>query len=146
MTVDEIRAKFVKYFESEGHKLLPSSSLVPTDDSVLLTTAGMQQFKSWFSSEEDSPYPRVVTVQKCIRTNDIDEVGDIAHLTFFEMLGNFSFGYPEKKDSYSKKDAIDLAWEFLTSKDWLNVEKDRIHATYFDATRSGGADTFLRQI
>lgn len=138
MTTNEIRTKFIKYFEAQGHTQMPSSSLVPKDDtSVLLTTAGMQQFKRWFSGAEKPKYSRVVTIQKCVRTNDIEEVGDDTHLTFFEMLGNFSFNYPADKDkgAYYKKESIDFAWEFLTSQEWLGIDKKRIHATYFDQSK-----------
>lgn len=134
MTSKEIREKFIKFFEEKGHKYREPASLIPkTDDpSVLFTTAGMQQFKSWFSGEEKAKYPRVVTIQPCLRTSDIDEVGDKTHLTFFEMLGNFSFNYPADKKSYFKKDAIEWAWEFLNSEAWLNIPKENISATYFN--------------
>src|SRR3990172_366802 len=93
MISNEIRKKFVSFFQLKGHQEMPPSPLVPdtVDPSVLFTAAGMQQFKSWFSGEEKPRYPRVVTAQPCLRTSDIDEVGDKIHLTFFEMLGNFSF-------------------------------------------------------
>ena len=97
MDSNEIRERFLKFFEQRGHKIIPSSSLVPENDqSVLFTTAGMQQFKQYFTgekkSQDDFETKNIVTIQKCIRTGDIDEVGDDTHLTFFEMLGNFSFG------------------------------------------------------
>ena len=93
MTTSEIRTRFLKFFEARNHEILPSSSLVPVGDpSVLLTSAGMQQFKPYFSGDRVAPYPRIATVQKCFRATDIEEVGDLSHLTFFEMLGNFSFG------------------------------------------------------
>lgn len=131
MTVNEIRKKFIKFFEEKGHTQIPSSSLIPKDDpSVLLTTAGMQQFKDWFSGQVEPEYDRVVTIQKCVRTGDINEVGDNTHLTFFEMLGNFSFG------DYWKQEAIEYAWEFLTSKEWLGIDKKRVHATYFDQSKA----------
>lgn len=124
MTVNEIRTKFIKYFESKGHVAMPSSSLVPKDDtSVLLTTAGMQQFKKWFSGEVNPPHLRTVTIQKCVRTNDIDEVGDETHLTFFEMLGNFSFG------DYFKKEAIEWGLEFIEKE--LSVDRLRIWVSIF---------------
>lgn len=103
----------MEFFEKNGHKIVPSSSLAPTDPSVLFTTAGMQQFKPYYLGEK-SPYGKnVVSCQKCFRTSDIDEVGDESHLTFFEMLGNFSFG------GYGKKEAIKLAKSFLDS---INVK------------------------
>jgi alanyl-tRNA synthetase len=103
---------------------MPSSSLIPLDDaSVLLTTAGMQQFKKWYSGEEKPKYLRAATIQKCVRTGDIEEVGDATHLTFFEMLGNFSFG------NYFKKEAIIWGYEFI--HDELGVSDERIHFSIF---------------
>lgn len=114
MESKEIRKKFLEFFEKNGHKIVSSSSLIPDDPSVLLTTAGMQQFKKYYTGEADSlayfgKVAGVVSVQKCFRASDIDEVGDGTHLTFFEMLGNFSFG------GYFKKEAITLAHEFIVS-------------------------------
>jgi alanyl-tRNA synthetase len=112
----KLRQGFLDFFERKGHKIVPSSSLVPTDPSVLFTTAGMQQFKSYYL-EEKSPHGKNVTsCQKCFRTSDIDEVGDESHLTFLEMLGNFSFG------GYFKKEAIELAYEFLFKELKLSLE------------------------
>lgn len=136
----ELRDKFLNFFKSKGHKIISSSSLVPENDpTVLFTTAGMQQFKRYYLYPEEAPSTRVTTCQKCVRTGDIDEVGDETHLTFFEMLGNFSFGYEAAKSEklkvegesqpYFKKEAIELAWEFLTEV--LQVDKSRIYATYF---------------
>ncbi|KKT27836.1 MAG: Alanine-tRNA ligase [Candidatus Yanofskybacteria bacterium GW2011_GWA2_44_10] len=109
MVHNEIREKFLKFFESRGHKLVPSSSLLPTDPSVLFTPAGMQQFKPYYTgqadAQEDFGSLNAVSIQKCIRTSAIGEVGDESHLTFFEMLGNFSFG------GYWKKEAIEYAHE-----------------------------------
>src|SRR5436190_19032833 len=121
MRSHEIRRRFVDYFTARGHVQLPSGSLVPPDwdTSVLITTAGMQPLKRYFLGVDTPPAARAVTVQKCFRTVDIDQVGLTArHLTFFEMLGNFSFG------DYFKADAIAWAWEFLT-KD-LALPKDRL--------------------
>lgn len=119
MTSNEIREKFLKFFENRGHKIIPSSSLIPDDQSVLFTTAGMQQFKPYYtnpnSAEKDFGSKNVVTIQKCVRTGDIDEVGDNTHLTFFEMLGNFSFG------GYGRKEAIEYAYEFITKEMGLEI-------------------------
>lgn len=120
MSAEKIRQLFLEFFKKKGHTIVPSSSLIPEDPSVLLTTAGMQQFKPYYTNEK-SPYgDDVVSVQKCFRTSDIDSVGDESHLTFFEMLGNFSFG------GYFKKDAIKYAYEFITSKDWMNLKIDYV--------------------
>lgn len=130
MSSEEIKKKFIDYFVGHGHTQVPAAPLVPVDDpSVLFTTAGMQQFKRYYAFPNEAPSSRVITIQPCIRTSDIDEVGDNTHLTFFEMLGNFSFGYPNSEHSYFKEEAISLAWKFLTEV--LNVEISRIHATYF---------------
>ena len=125
-TSDELREGFLDFFASRGHVRRPSASLVPAtyDPSVLLTTAGMQQFKPIFLGMESPPGPRAATVQKCFRTTDIDSVGLTArHLTFFEMLGNFSFG------DYFKDGAIDLAWEFVTEH--LRFPTEQVWATVF---------------
>src|SRR3989344_6023976 len=111
MTSSEIRQKFLDFFKAKEHAIVPSSSLVPDDPSVLLTTAGMQQFKKYYTGEADPMRDfgskNTVSVQKCFRTSDIDEVGDESHLTFFEMLGNFSFG------GYFKKEAMGFVSNFV---------------------------------
>ena len=119
---DEIRAAFIKFWQDKGSHLQPSSSLIPHNDpTVLLTTAGMQQFVPYFLGRERSPYKRYVSVQKCFRTSDIDEVGDRSHHTFFEMLGNFSVG------DYFKKEVIPWALEFSTK--CLGLEQERLWIT-----------------
>jgi alanyl-tRNA synthetase len=119
MDSNELRKKFLRFFEERGHKVVPSSSLIPNDESVLFTTAGMQQFKPYYTNPEsavsDFGGKNVVTVQKCVRTGDIDSVGDATHLTFFEMLGNFSFG------GYGRKEAITLAHDFLVKELRLKI-------------------------
>jgi alanyl-tRNA synthetase len=131
MTSVEIRRKFLEFFSQKGHAIIPSASLVPENDpTTLFTTAGMQQFKKYYLNPSETENSRITTSQKCVRTGDIEEVGDDTHLTFFEMLGNFSFGYPNKAESYFKEDAIKYAWEFLTET--LQIDKKRIYATYFE--------------
>lgn len=128
---DDIRAAFIRFFESKQHTHVPSSSLIPFNDPTLLfTNAGMNQFKETFLGLEPRDYTRAVTSQKCVRAggkhNDLDNVGYTArHHTFFEMLGNFSFG------DYFKKDGIAYIWEFLTSKDWLGIDKDKLYVTVY---------------
>lgn len=125
MDACELRQKFLDFFKARGHAIVPSSSLIPDDPSVLLTTAGMQQFKPYYTGDADpmkAPFQskNVASVQKCFRTSDIDAVGDESHLTFFEMLGNFSFGGPDTSGavgaSYWKKEAIRYAHEFITKE------------------------------
>ena len=149
MNANELRNGYLNFFEKKGHNVIPSASLVPENDpTVLFTTAGMQQFKRFYSNPEEADYSRATTCQKCIRTGDIDEVGDNTHLSFFEMLGNFSFGYADKEHSYFKKEAIEYAWEFLT--EILRFDKKRIHATYFSGENGIDEDTeslnILKQI
>ncbi|WP_171287518.1 alanine--tRNA ligase [Acinetobacter sp. WCHA45] len=131
MTSAEIREAFLRYFESQGHTRVASSSLVPANDPTLLfTNAGMNQFKDCFLGLEKRDYVRAVSSQKCVRAggkhNDLDNVGYTArHHTFFEMLGNFSFG------DYFKENALKFAWEFLTSEEWLGLPKDRLYVTVY---------------
>ncbi len=131
MTGNEIRAKFLDYFAGQAHKIVRSSSLVPVNDPTLLfTNAGMNQFKEVFLGLEKRDYSRATTSQKCVRAggkhNDLDNVGYTRrHLTFFEMLGNFSFG------DYFKREAIAFAWELVTSARWFALQKDRLYITVF---------------
>ncbi len=135
MTGNEVREKFLEFFESKGHRRVKSSSLVPHDDPTLLfTNAGMNQFKDVFLGLEKREYNRATTAQKCVRAggkhNDLENVGFTKrHHTFFEMLGNFSFG------DYFKKDAIAFAWELITSPEWYGIPKEKLYATVF-----GGAE------
>ena len=134
MNSKEIRQKFLDYFKKRNHTIVPSSSLIPSDPSVLLTSAGMQQFKDYFTGElnpeKDFNSLNVASVQKCFRTSDIEEVGDENHLTFFEMLGNFSFG------GYFKEKAIEYAYDFIVNE--LGLEID--YVTVFDPKKVDGDD------
>src|SRR5579859_7137297 len=135
MSSNEIRSSFLKYFEKNGHRVVASSPLVPGDDPTLLfTNAGMNQFKDVFLGRERRDYKRATTSQKVMRVsgkhNDLDNVGpSFRHHTFFEMMGNFSFG------DYFKKDAIELAWAFITGQDGLALAKEKLVVTIF-----GGED------
>lgn len=126
MQARELREKYLKFFEEKGHKIIPSASLIPENDpSVLFTTAGMHPLVPFLTGMSHPAGKRLADVQKCVRTGDIDEVGDATHHTFFEMLGNWSLG------DYFKKEAIEMSWEFLTSKDYLNLDKNRIAVSVF---------------
>jgi len=133
-TGNEIRELFLRFFETKGHRRVHSSSLVPANDPTLLfTNAGMNQFKDVFLGAEKREYKRATTSQKCVRAggkhNDLENVGFTRrHHTFFEMLGNFSFG------DYFKKDAIAYAWELVTSPEWMGIPKDRLYVTIFEGT------------
>ena len=135
---NEIRELFLRFFESKQHRRVHSSSLVPANDPTLLfTNAGMNQFKDLFLGAERREYSRATTSQKCVRAggkhNDLENVGFTRrHHTFFEMLGNFSFG------DYFKKDAIAFAWELVTSEEWFGLPKDRLYVTIFEGDPANG--------
>ncbi len=145
MTSNEIREAFLRYFETQGHTRVASSSLIPSNDPTLLfTNAGMNQFKDCFLGLDKRNYVRATSSQKCVRAggkhNDLDNVGYTArHHTFFEMLGNFSFG------DYFKKDAIHFAWDFLTGKDWLAIPAERLYVTVY-ATDDEAYDIWHKDI
>ena len=132
MKVRELREKYLRFFESKGHLRFPGGSLIPydvtgrLDESLLFNGAGMIQFKPYFRGVAQPENKRLMTAQKCVRTGDIEEVGDDTHLTFFEMLGNFSFG------DYFKSEAIAFSWEFLTSKEWLALDPRRLSFSIFE--------------
>ena len=125
--LNELREKYLSFFETKGHLRLPSFSLIPQHDpSLLLINAGMSPMKTWFTGEQEPPRHRVTTCQKCIRTPDIENIGKTArHGTYFEMLGNFSFG------DYFKKEAISWAWEFLTSPEWIGLDPNRLYPSVY---------------
>ena len=134
--LNELREMFLKFFETKEHLRLPSFSLIPQNDaSLLLINSGMAPMKPWFTGEQEPPRHRVCTCQKCIRTGDIENIGKTArHGTYFEMLGNFSFG------DYFKKDAIHWAWEFLTSPEWVGLDPERLYPSVFAGNETTPAD------
>ncbi len=126
LTSSEIRQMFLDYFESKGHLIVPSASLIPKDDpSILWINAGVAPLKKYFDGREVPPKRRLANSQKCIRTNDIENVGDTYHHTFFEMLGNFSIG------DYFRDEALGFAWELLTSTNWYGIDKERLYVTVY---------------
>ena len=132
-TSNELRALWLKFFESKGHAVIPSASVIPENDpTVLFTTAGMHPLVPYLMGQKHPAGSRLCDVQKCIRTGDIDDVGDNSHLTFFEMLGNWSLG------DYFKKEVIPWSWEFLTSKEWLGLDPDRLAFSVFAGDEERG--------
>ena len=142
MMSNEIREKFLKFFESKDHKIIPSASLIPENDpSVLFNTAGMQPLVPYLLGQKHPMGTRLADVQKCVRTGDIDDVGDNRHLTFFEMLGNWSLG------AYFKEEAIAYSFEFLTDeKVGLGLDKNRIYVTVFEGNDDAPQDVEAAQI
>lgn len=135
LTSKELREFYLKFFESHNHTIIPSSSVIPENDpTVLFTTAGMHPLVPYLLGEHHPAGKRLCDVQKCIRTSDIDEVGDNSHLTFFEMLGNWSLG------DYFKDEAIRMSYEFLTSKDYLNIPKEKLYFTCFAGDETAPRD------
>ena len=127
MTTDELRRRFLEFFREKGHAVISSASVIPENDpTVLFTTAGMHPLVPYLLGESHPAGTRLANAQKCVRTGDIDEVGDNRHLTFFEMLGNWSLG------DYFKAESIPWSFEFLTSAQWLNIDPDRIYVTVFE--------------
>lgn len=131
ITASELRQKYLQFFASKGHKIINTASLIPENDpTVLFTTAGMHPLVPYLLGQKHPSGKRLTDVQVCIRTGDIDEVGDNTHLTFFEMLGNWSLG------DYFKKEAIEWSFEFLTSEDWLNIPKEKLAVTVFKGEKN----------
>lgn len=129
----ELRSKYLEFFKTKGHAIIPSASVVPDNDpTVLFTTAGMHPLVPYLMGQKHPAGTRLADVQKCVRTGDIDEVGDLRHLTFFEMLGNWSLG------DYFKKEAIEWSWEFLTSSAWLGLDKRKLAVSVFAGDEEKG--------
>lgn len=147
MNSSKLRQEFLDFFEKKGHKIVPSSSLIPSDPTVLFTTAGMQIFSPYLAGEKDVLKDfgtrHLASCQKCFRTNDIERIGDDTHHTFFEMLGNWSIG-EDKKKGYFKEGAIRYAWEFVTKK--LKLDKDKIWITIFKGNKDIPKDEESKKI
>ena len=136
MTAKELRSLYLDFFRSKGHAVIASASLIPENDpTVLFTTAGMHPLVPYLMGEKHPEGTRLADVQKCVRTGDIDEVGDSSHCTFFEMLGNWSLG------DYFKKESIAFSWEFLTDEKWLGIPKDKLFFTCFEGDADCPRDT-----
>ena len=136
LTSKELRQLYLDFFRSKGHAVIESASLIPENDpTVLFTTAGMHPLVPYLMGEKHPEGTRLTDVQKCLRTGDIDEVGDASHCTFFEMLGNWSLG------DYFKKESIAYSWEFLTSEQWLGIDPDRLYFTCFAGDADAPQDT-----
>ena len=137
LTTTELRKLFLEFFRSKGHTVIPSASLIPENDpTVLFTTAGMHPLVPYLMGAAHPAGKRLTDVQKCVRTGDIDSVGDASHLTFFEMLGNWSLG------DYFKKESIAWSWELLTDEKWLGIDKDRLYFTCFEGNENAPRDTY----
>ena len=135
MKAEDLKKKYIKFFEEKDHKFIPSAPLIPENDpTVLFTTAGMHPLVPFLLGQKHPMGKRIVNVQKCLRTDDINDVGDPFHNTFFEMLGSWSFG------DYFKKEAIEWSFEFLTSKKWLGIDKDKISVTVFAGDKDAKRD------
>ncbi len=133
----ELRELYLEFFRQKGHAIIPSASLIPENDpTVLFTTAGMHPLVPYLMGAKHPAGVRLADVQKCVRTGDIDEVGDASHCTFFEMLGNWSLG------DYFKKESIAFSWEFLTDEKWLGIDKDKLSFTCFEGDADAPRDTF----
>ena len=136
LTSKELRELYLRFFEEKGHAVIASASVIPENDpTVLFTTAGMHPLVPYLMGEKHPAGTRLTDVQKCVRTNDIDEVGDSSHCTFFEMLGNWSLG------DYFKHDSIAYSWEFLTDEKWLGIDKDKLYFTCFAGDENAPRDT-----
>ncbi len=136
LTSDELRSMYLEFFKGKGHAVIKSASLIPENDpTVLFTTAGMHPLVPYLMGEKHPAGARLADVQKCVRTGDIDEVGDESHCTFFEMLGNWSLG------DYFKKEAITWSYEFLTSEKWLGIDSDLLYFTCFAGDADAPKDT-----
>lgn len=141
MVSNELREKFLNFFKEKGHTIIPSASLIPENDpTVLFTTAGMHPLVPFLLGEKHPGGKKLANVQACIRTGDIDEVGDEVHHTFFEMLGNWSFG------DYFKEEAIKLSFEFLTSKKWLGIKKEKLAISVFEGDTDAPSDEESKKI